>query len=67
MDQTIYNEIFNEPKWHRIIDIIAVLFIGLLAGATVMYAITFYNADNTIIVPVMKSEVLPSGIKVEEA
>jgi len=65
MDSALYDEIFGEPKWHRTVDFIAILIIGLLMGATITYALGMYVADTTI-VPSSGNTILPNGIKIEQ-
>ena len=66
MDQTTYNEIFNDPSWHKMLDFIAVLIVGLLMGATIAYAMFFIRSQQSQIVP-ENSNVTPAGFKIEQA
>jgi hypothetical protein len=66
MDQATYDEIFHDPKWYRIIDVVAILIIGLMMGATITYGVFMYRTRTEVIVPASNSTILPSGIKIEE-
>ncbi len=46
-DRLIYQEIFQEPTWHRWVDMLVVLFIGVICGIVFMQGVQFYDAHTT--------------------
>lgn len=43
----IYNEIYREPRWHKLVDAIVILFIGVICGIVFTQGMKFYDVETT--------------------
>lgn len=46
-NQLIYSEIYREPKWHKWIDALVILFIGAICGIVFTQGMKFYDVQTT--------------------
>jgi hypothetical protein len=74
MDQATFEQILAEPKWYGVIDMLVMLIIGLLTGATIAYGVVLLQQPTSIVVPTTtiqgqdgKTIELPAGAKLDNA